>query len=101
MNWGQGKGAQERDTRSRAEHHDLRQHGCSCASLANLQTNMKGTRDTMIGGFSRGIKVAKLALENSMEDFRVNVEGQGRQPNGKKTSSTSGWRKDEMYAGMC
>ncbi len=43
-------------------------------SLAHVEANMKGLRDTMVGGFSRGIKVAKLALENSMEDFRVTVE---------------------------
>jgi hypothetical protein len=27
----------------------------------------------MVGGFSRGIKMAKMALENAQEDFRMTV----------------------------
>jgi hypothetical protein len=46
-------------------------------SLQHLQASVKGVRDMMVGGFSRGIKMAKLALENSMEDFRVTVERMG------------------------
>jgi hypothetical protein len=46
-------------------------------SLQHLQASVKGVRDTTVGGFARGIKVAKLDLENSMEDFRITVEGTG------------------------
>jgi hypothetical protein len=53
----------------------------------------------MIGGFSRGIKVAKLARRIAWKISESMWRGQRRQPNGKKTSSTSGWRKDEMYGG--
>jgi hypothetical protein len=38
-------------------------------SLAHLQVCAKGLRDAMVGGFSKGIKVAKIALENALEDF--------------------------------
>jgi hypothetical protein len=34
-------------------------------SLAHLQVCAKGLRDAMLGGFSKGIKVAKIALENT------------------------------------
>jgi hypothetical protein len=46
-------------------------------SLQHLQASVKGIRDTMVGGFARGIKVAKLDLENSMENFRITVERTG------------------------
>ncbi len=34
-------------------------------SLAHLQVCAKGLRDATVGGFSKGIKVAKIALENA------------------------------------
>jgi hypothetical protein len=36
-------------------------------SLAHLQICTKGLRDATVGGFSKGIKVAKMALENAQE----------------------------------
>jgi hypothetical protein len=42
-------------------------------SLAYLQTCAKGLRDATVGGFSKGIKVAKIAVENAMADFKVTV----------------------------
>jgi hypothetical protein len=60
-------------------------------SLPHLQANVKGLRDTMIGGFSRGIKVAKLALENSMEDFQVTVE---------RTGEAAKWKEDIISSWM-
>jgi hypothetical protein len=39
-------------------------------SLQHLENSVKGVRDAMLGGFSRGIKMSKLDLENCMEDFR-------------------------------
>jgi hypothetical protein len=41
-------------------------------SLAHMQACAKGLRDAMVGGFSKGIKVAKVALEN--------VQGTSRSP---------------------
>jgi hypothetical protein len=55
------------------------------SSLAHMQANMKGIRGTMVGGFSRGIRVAKLALENCMEDFGVTVE---------RTGTAAKWKED-------
>jgi hypothetical protein len=42
-------------------------------SLAHLQICAKSLRDTMVGGFSQGINMAKIALENTLEDFRTTV----------------------------
>jgi hypothetical protein len=49
-------------------------------SLAHLQTCAKGLRDTMVGGFSRGMKMAKIALENAMEDFQITMVRTGEAP---------------------
>ncbi len=49
---------------------DMDTPGCS---LAYLQVCAKGLRDTTVGGFSKGIKVAKIALENAMGDFKVTI----------------------------
>ncbi len=46
-------------------------------SLAHLQVCAKSLRDTIVGGFSKGIKVAKIALENALEDYRVTVARTG------------------------
>ncbi len=42
-------------------------------SLADLQTCARGLRDATVGGFSKGIKVAKIAVENTMEDIKVTI----------------------------
>jgi hypothetical protein len=54
-------------------------------SLAHLQNCARGFRDMMVGGFSRGIKVAKMALENAMEDFQTTV---------KRTGEVARWKQD-------
>ncbi len=46
-------------------------------SLQHLEASVKGVRDAMTGGFARGIKIAKLDLESSMEDFQVTLERTG------------------------
>jgi hypothetical protein len=46
-------------------------------SLAHLQVCAKSLRNTMVGGFSKGIKVARIAMENALEDFKVTVTGTG------------------------
>ncbi len=60
-------------------------------SLAHLQVCAKGLRDAMVGGFSKGIKVAKIALENTLEDFKVTVA---------RTREAARWKRgvaDEWY----
>jgi hypothetical protein len=42
-------------------------------SLAHLQVCAKGLRDATVGGFSKGIKVAKIAVENAKGDFKVTI----------------------------
>ncbi len=54
-------------------------------SLAHLQNCARGLRDTMVGGFSRGIKVAEMALENAMEDFQTTV---------KRTGEAARWKQN-------
>jgi hypothetical protein len=46
-------------------------------SLAHLQVCAKSLRDAIVGGFSKGIKVAKKALENALEDYKVTVARTG------------------------
>jgi hypothetical protein len=57
----------------------------SARSLAHMQNCAKGLRDTMVGGFSKGIKVAQMALENAMEDFQTTV---------KRTGEAARWKQD-------
>jgi hypothetical protein len=42
-------------------------------SLAHLQGCVRGLRDATVGGYSKGIKVAKIAVENATEDFKATV----------------------------
>ncbi len=60
-------------------------------SLAYLQTCAKGLRDAVVGGFSKGIKVARIVLENAIGDFKVTVA---------RTGEACKWRPcvaDEWY----
>jgi predicted HicB family RNase H-like nuclease len=42
-------------------------------SLAHLQGCVRGLRDSTVGGYSKGIKVAKIAVENAIGDFKGTV----------------------------
>ncbi len=42
-------------------------------SLAHLQGCIRGLRDATVGGYSKGIKVAKIAVENAIGDFKATV----------------------------
>jgi hypothetical protein len=42
-------------------------------SLAHLQGCAKGLRDATVGGYSRRIKVAKIAMENAIGDFKATI----------------------------
>jgi hypothetical protein len=60
-------------------------------SLAYLQTCAKGLRDTIVGGFSKGIKVVRIVLENAIGDFKVALA---------RTGEACKWRPcvaDEWY----
>jgi hypothetical protein len=61
-------------------------------SLAHLQTCARGLRDATVGGFSKGIKVAKIAVENVIADFKVTIA---------RTAEACKWRHrvaEEWYA---
>jgi hypothetical protein len=42
-------------------------------SLAHLQLCVRGLRDATVGGYSKGIKVARIATENAMKDFKATI----------------------------
>jgi hypothetical protein len=42
-------------------------------SLAHLQGCVRGLRDATVGGYSKGIKVAKIAVENAIGDFEATI----------------------------
>jgi hypothetical protein len=42
-------------------------------SLAHLQLCAKGLRDATVGGYSKGIKVARIATENAIVDFKATI----------------------------
>jgi hypothetical protein len=42
-------------------------------SLAHLQGCAKGLRDATVGGYSKGIKVARIAMENAIGDFKATI----------------------------
>ncbi len=50
----------------------------------HLQVCAKGLRDATVGGFSKGIKVAKMALENAQEDFQMTA---------KRTGEAAKWKQ--------
>jgi hypothetical protein len=41
----------------------------STRSLQHLEDSVKGARDAIIGGFAMGIRILKLDLEKSLEDY--------------------------------
>jgi predicted HicB family RNase H-like nuclease len=42
-------------------------------NLAHLQGRVRGLRDATVGGYSKEIKVAKIAMENAIGDFEATV----------------------------
>jgi hypothetical protein len=68
-------------------------------SLAHLQVCAKGLRGAMVGGFSKGIKVAKIALE----DFKVTVArtGEAARGGGSRVWPMNGMTKGRRSAGLC
>ncbi len=47
--------------------------GAPARSLAHLQSCANGLREAMEGGYSRGIKMARIATENAMSDFKATI----------------------------
>ncbi len=68
-------------------------------SLAHLQTCAKSMRDTMVGGFSRRIKMAKIALENALEDFQTTVMRTGEAARWKQGVIDSWLEKGQQVCG--
>jgi hypothetical protein len=48
--------------------------GAPARSLAHLQSCADGLRDAMEGGYSIGIKTAKIATENAKSDFKTTID---------------------------
>jgi hypothetical protein len=48
--------------------------GAPAHSLAHLQSCADGLRDAMEGGYSIGIKAAKIAKENAKSDFKTTID---------------------------
>jgi hypothetical protein len=68
-------------------------------SLAHLQACAKGLRDMMVGGLSRGIKMAKMALENAMKDFWITLERMGEAARWKQDIIDSWLEKGQQVCG--
>jgi hypothetical protein len=68
-------------------------------SLAHLQVCAKGLRDAIVGGFSKGIKVAKIALENAQEDFKTTVTRTGEAARWKHGVANSWLEKGKEICG--
>ncbi len=47
--------------------------GAPACSLAHLQSCVDGLREAMEGGYSKGIKTAKIATENAKADFKTTI----------------------------
>ncbi len=58
--------------------------GAPAHSLAHLQKCADGLRDAMEGGYSIGIKTAKIATENAKSDFKATIE---------QVAEASRWKK--------
>jgi hypothetical protein len=68
-------------------------------SLAHLQGCAKGLRDATVGGYSRGIKVAKIAMENAIGDFKPLLRGPKKRADGSTAWPRSGMPRGRMSAG--
>jgi hypothetical protein len=68
-------------------------------SLPHLQFCVKSLRDMVVGGFSRGIKMAKMAMENAQEDFRMTVVGTGEAARWKQSITDSWLEKGKEVCG--
>jgi hypothetical protein len=68
-------------------------------SLAHLQVCAKGLRDAMVGGFSKGIRMAKIAVENALEDFKVTVARTGEAARWKQDVADEWYNKGKEVCG--
>ncbi len=89
-----GQGAQERFTRPVIDHPGLGQYGCPCpqpSAPGGQCERGQGCHDQRI---RQGIKIGKLDLESSMEDFRVMLERTGMAAKWDE-AVVSGWVEKE------
>jgi hypothetical protein len=68
-------------------------------SLAHLQVCAKSLRDAIVGWFSKGIKVAKIALENALEDYKVTVARTGEAARWKHGVADEWYNKGKEVCG--
>ncbi len=61
--------------------------GALARSLAHLQSCADGLRDAMEGGYSIGIKAAKIATENAKSDFKTTID---------RIAEASRWKKETV-----
>jgi hypothetical protein len=47
--------------------------GAPARSLGHLQSCVNGLREAMEGGYSKGIKTARIATENAIADFKTTI----------------------------
>jgi hypothetical protein len=48
--------------------------GAPARSLGHLQDCVRGLREAIEGGYSIGIKTARIATENAKADFKVTID---------------------------
>jgi hypothetical protein len=70
-------------------------------SLAHLQTCARGLRDATVGGFSKGIKVAKIAVENARGDFKVTTARMAEACQWRHSVAEEWYAKGERFVGTC
>jgi hypothetical protein len=68
-------------------------------SLSHMQLCAKGLRDAIVGWFLKGIKVAKIALENTQEDFKTTVTRTGEAARWKHGVADSWFEKGKEVCG--
>jgi hypothetical protein len=64
--------------------------GAPACSLAHLQGCANGLREAMEGGYSMGIKTARIATENAMADFKALLPELKKQAGGSRGWPTTG-----------
>ncbi len=68
-------------------------------SLAHLQGCVRGLKEATVGGYSKGIKVAKIAVENAIGDFKVTIARTGEACRWKHGVAEEWYAKGEEVCG--
>ncbi len=73
--------------------------GAPARSLAHLQQCAKGLREAMDGEYSKGIKMARIATENAMADFKTTIARVEEASKWKRGVADSWYAKAEEICG--